>query len=213
MSPVLLFGSRSLLSFEYTRPYDKIKWKYEIFPRFRLRITNRTAPFTFVKTSARQAGAVGRFARLRQKYTRSSDQSESNCAQFSGRYHPCPAGAKTPLGKKIAYLTSGRVPVVENFIRTDVILPLQLSQCFLQSLARPGFRFPIVIIFQTGSDKEDHVIITPFASPYDRKHRLCHRYFCRRKSPAPDTSPAGSYHNLWGHGIETPHSCSAELLF
>ena len=30
---------------------------------------------------------------------------------------------------------------------------------------------------------------------------------------APDTSPAGSYHNLWAHGIETPHFCSAEISF
>ena len=52
-----------------------------------------------------------------------------------------------------------------------------------------------------------------FFSPYDRKHRLYHRYFCCRKSPAPDTSPSGSYHTLWGHGIETPHFYSAELSF
>ena len=61
--------------------------------------------------------------------------------------HPCPAGAGTPFSEKIACLTSGRVTVVKDFIGADVILPLQLAQCFLQSLARPDFRFPIVIIF------------------------------------------------------------------
>ena len=49
--------------------------------------------------------------------------------------------------------------------------------------------------------------------PYGRKRQLYHWYSCRRKSPVPDTSPAGSYHNLWAHGTETPHSCSAVPWF
>ena len=34
LSTVLFFGSQSLLSFEYTRPYDKIKWKFEKIQTF-----------------------------------------------------------------------------------------------------------------------------------------------------------------------------------
>ncbi len=47
---------------------------------------------------------------------------------------------------------------------------------------------------QQGKFRYHHTICP---SPYDRRHRLCHRYSCRRKSPVPDTSPAGSCHNLW----------------
>ena len=49
----------------------------------------------------------------------------------------------------------------------------------------------------------------------NRKHRLSHRYFCRRRSPAPDTSPGAflSCHDLWGHDTKTPHSYSVVLSF
>ena len=52
-----------------------------------------------------------------------------------------------------------------------------------------------------------------FFNTYDRKHRLCHRYFCRRKSPIPDTFPDDPYHNRLGRGIGTPPADCAEPLF
>ena len=69
---------------------------------------------------------------------------------------------KIKIGRQI---NGAAVDLVEAGADADkvLILPFQLAQCFLQSLARPRFRFPIVIIFQSGSDKEDSVIITPFS--------------------------------------------------
>ena len=109
MSPVLLFGSRSLLSFEYTRPYDKIKWKFEKIQTFfpglgYVSQTDLVLPLRSSFGATSRSSMNGRFVRLRQTHTRNSDRSESNVRKISDTTDPfrnpsSPLFAEPPRGE------------------------------------------------------------------------------------------------------------------
>ena len=80
----------------------------------------------------------------------------------AGVRHPGSGELRSPGGKQVRALTSGRIAVEEQFIGTDVVSFPDLLQRVEQCLARPLFRLPVVVVFEARRNEKCVVVVGPF---------------------------------------------------